>query len=154
MNVNGNVSTCTTSNGVKNAACIYQDEVDETIPIINCLKKLFEISFKNTNTRIKLKRFCTSTSCHDNVKLYLVKERFCNSKIIYNNSAESGINDSSSGSNDGDTTTKTSNESTEKYVYLDNTKPLKELFKNEIIVEFPNVLVYVNGEQLAPRVEL
>ena len=36
---------------VTNAAFIYQDRIDETKPLIDCLKENFEISLKNSNTR-------------------------------------------------------------------------------------------------------
>ena len=157
-------STTTTKNVVEkpvsrsivtNAAFIYQDGIDETKPLIDCLKENFEISLKNSNTRVTLRRFCTSTSCYDNLKLYLQKERLNNSNNNNNTINSVSVNDDVDGNkrddDDDDTnnSTNTSNNSdkeSKKYVVLDSSKPLKELLENEIVVEFPNILVYLNGE--------
>ena len=126
MNVHGAPSSCASTDqsnasGNKtdsNAAFFYQDSVDETVPLNECLRSNFEVSMGNMNRRMTLRRFCTPDGCAEGLKFYLSKEGVAKSKQC----------------------------GTDTRVQLDATKPLKSLLKHQIIVEFPQVLVYINGE--------
>eukprot|EP00944_MAST-04C_sp_MAST-4C-sp1_P015643 g15643.t1 len=102
-----------------NAAFFYQDSVDETVPLSECLSANFAVSVGNMNRRMILRRFCTQDGCAEGLKFYLLKEGIAKSKQCCTDDAR---------------------------VHLDGTKSLKSLLKGQIIVEFPQVLVYVNGE--------
>ena len=101
-----------------NAAFFYQDSVDETVPLRECLSANFAVSVGNMNRRLTLRRFCTQDGCAEGLKFYLLKEGIAKSRKC----------------------------GTDARVHLDGNKSLKSLLKGQIIVEFPQVLVYVSGE--------
>ena len=62
----------TNTRDASNAAFFYQDSVDETVPLRECLSANFAVSVGNMNRRMILRRFCTQDGCAEGLKFYLL----------------------------------------------------------------------------------